>query len=225
MPLYVEGSGPSVIVLQGGPGLTSRSIAPIGDLLRDRFRVIRMEHAAATVAELVNRMETVRAEIGEERWFVVGHSWGAAIASMYALAHPHRVRGLVLAHPMEISSQFLDQSENPLSDPNESWEHDPDLAEALWEDLEANCPDATGDGYDLTAMVRLVAAPALVLLGERDSIHHGSGRLWAELLNAQLVSLPDAGHWSFLEQPAQFRHVVAEFLMTHAAPRTMAAIN
>jgi len=198
-------------------------VAPIGDLLRDRFRVIRLEHAAATVGELVDRMETVRAELGEEHWFIVGHSWGAATASMYAVTHPHRVRALVLAHPMEISSQFCELFEDPLLDPNESWEHDPDVAEALWEDLEANCPDTTGDGYDLTAMVRRVAAPALVLLGERDSIHQGSGKQWAELLNAQLVSLADAGHWSFLEQPAQFRHAVTEFLMAHAAPRTMAA--
>jgi pimeloyl-ACP methyl ester carboxylesterase len=185
--------------------------------------VIRLEHAASTVGGLVDRLETVRAELGEEQWFLVAHSWGAATAAMYAAAHPQRVRGLVLAHPMEISSQFCELFEDPLFDPNESWEHDPDVAEALWEDLEANCPDITGDGYDLTAIVRRVAAPALVVLGDRDSIHESSGKLWAELLNAPLVTLPDTGHWSFLEQPGQFQRAVTEFLMAHAVPRTMAA--
>jgi pimeloyl-ACP methyl ester carboxylesterase len=228
--LYIEGSGPAVAILQGGPGFTSRSVAPIGELLRDRFRVVRFEHADSTVSGLVDRIDTVRAELGEERWFVLGHSWGAAMAALYAVKYPERTRALILAHPMEVSSHFSEPPDDASSteqpagaDERFAQEHDPDVAEALWEDLEDACPDATGEGYDLTAVARQIATPALVLLGERDAIDRRSGKLWAELTNARIVSLPDSGHWSFLEQPQEFQRQVAEFLLAQVAGRAMAA--
>jgi proline iminopeptidase len=223
--LYVEGSGLPIVLLQGGPGFTSRSVAPIVDLLRDQFRVIRFEHAGWTVDGLLDHMDAVRASVGEESWFVLGHSWGAAIASLYAAAHPERVRGLVLANPLEISSGFFEPADDTLFGGIEPFaeEHDPDVADMLWEDLESTCPDARGEGYDLTPFVRRIAAPALVLLGGRDAIDRRSGKLWAELANAQVVSLADAGHWPFLERPEEFRRAVTEFLMTHAGRRAVAA--
>lgn len=205
--------------------MTSRSVAPIVDLLQDQFRVIRFEHAGWTVGGLLNQMDAVREELGEESWFVLGHSWGAAIASLYAAAHPERVRGLVLANPLEISSGFFEPVNDMVSGANEpfSEEHDPDVADMLWEDLENTCPDAGGEGYDLTPFVRRIAAPALVLLGERDAIDRRSGKLWGELANAEVVSLSDAGHWPFLERPEAFRRAVTEFLMAHCRERAEAA--
>ncbi len=225
MALYVEGAGLPIVLLQGGPGFTSRSVAPIVDLLQDQFRVIRFEQAGWTVDGLLNQMDGVRAELGEENWFVLGHSWGAAIASLYAAAHPERVRGLVLANPLEISSGFFEPAEEGLSAGIEPFaeDHDPDVADMLWEDLESTCPDARGEGYDLTPFVRRITAPALVLLGERDAIDRRSGKLWAELANADVVSLADAGHWPFLERPEAFRRAVTEFLMTHAGVRAAVA--
>ncbi len=229
MALYVEGSGPAVALLQGGPGLSSRSVAPIAELLRDRFRVVRFEHGASTVGELVDEIETAREALGEERWCVLGHSWGAAMAALYAVKYPERTQGLILAHPMEVSSQFCDAGDSAAEEPQPeaggrfALEQDPDVAEALWEDLQATCPDATGEGYDLTAIARQITRPALVLLGARDAIDQRSGTLWAELTNARLVSLPDAGHWSFVEQPLHFQEAVAEFLLSQAGRRAMAA--
>jgi proline iminopeptidase len=214
-----------IVLLQGGPGFASRSVAPIVDLLQDQFRVIRFEHAGWTVDGLLDQMDGVRAGLGEESWFVLGHSWGAAIASLYAAAHPERVRGLVLANPLEISSGFFEPADDALTGGIEPFaeEHDPDVADMLWEDLESTCPDARGEGYDLTPFVRRITAPALVLLGERDAIDRRSGKLWAELTNAQVVSLADAGHWPFLERPEDFRRAVTEFLVTHAGVRAAVA--
>ena len=214
-----------MVVLQGGPGLSSRSVAPITDLLGDNFRAIRFDHSGWTVTDVLDQLEAVRTEVGEESWFVLAHSWGAALAALYAREHPERVRGLILAHPLEISSAFCDGTGDQLCGGDDPFalEHDADVAEMLWEDLEATCPDATADGYNLAPVARQICVPALVLLGERDAIDHRSGQLWAELTNAQLVSLPGAGHWSFLEQPAEFRQAVTEFLLTHAARRVMVA--
>jgi pimeloyl-ACP methyl ester carboxylesterase len=222
--LYVEGSGPAVLVLQGGPGLSSRSVAPICELLRDHFRVIRFDHSYTSINGFIDRIETVRHEIGEDRWFVVGHSWGAAMAALYAGAHPERAQAIVLAHPMEISSEYNDAAEHS-GDQEHAGAEDlqTDLAEALWEDLQTRCPDAAEEGYDLSSAARQITVPAMVLLGDLDSIDRRSGLRWAELANARLVALPDCGHWSFLEQPHRFQQTVAEFLQARPAVRAMAA--
>ncbi len=212
-------------MLQGGPGLTSRSVAPVADLLQDNFRVIRFEHTGWSVRDVLEQIDAVRDGLGEERWFVLGHSWGAALASLYATACPERVRGLVLAHPLEISTDFCDPGDDAPCGGDEQWaeEHDADVAALLWEDLDATCPDATGEGYDLAPVARQIVTPTLVLLGERDAIDHRSGQRWAELTSAQLISMTEAGHWSFLERPAEFQNAVTEFLMSHGARRAMVA--
>ena len=227
MTVYTEGAGPAIVVIQGGPGLSSRSVAPITELLQEDFRVIRFDHTGWTVQSVLDQLEAVRAEAGEERWFVLGHSWGAALAALYAQAYPEQVLGVILAHPLEISSAFCDLTSDALCGGDDPFalDHDADVAEMLWEDLEATCPDANGEGYDLAPVARQITAPSLVLLGEHDAIDHGSGRLWAELANAQLVSLSQSGHWSFLENPAEFRLVVTEFLLARTACRVMAAIG
>lgn len=46
--------------------------------------------------ELVADMETIRKTLGIERWVVFGGSWGSTLALAYAIAHPDRVKGLVL---------------------------------------------------------------------------------------------------------------------------------
>lgn len=205
--------------------MSSRSVAPITDLLGDNFRVIRFDHSGWTVTDVLDQLEAVRTEVGEESWFVLAHSWGAALAALYAREHPERVRGLILVHPLEISSAFCEGTGDLLcgGDDPLALEHDADVAELLWEDLEATCPDASMEGYDLAPVARQIPVPTLVLLGERDAIDGRSGQLWAELTNARLVSLPHAGHWSFLEQPAEFQQAVTEFLLTHAARRVMVA--
>jgi pimeloyl-ACP methyl ester carboxylesterase len=210
-------------VLQGGPGLTSRSVAPIAERLQDDFRVIRFEHTGWSVRDVLAQMDAVRCDLCEERWFVLGHSWGAALASLYATTYPARVRALVLAHPLEISSAFCDLHDDGLCGADEQFaaEHDADVAALLWEDLEATYPDATCAGYDLAPVARQIVAPALVLLGERDPIDHRSGQRWAELASAQLISMPNAGHWSFLDRPAEFQRAVTEFLMSHGARTAM----
>ncbi len=200
-------------------------MAPIADRLQDDFRVIRFEQTGWSVRDILEQIDGVRSSLGEEQWLVLGHSWGAALASLYATAYPERVNGLVLANPLEISTEFCDPDDSTLcaADDPFAQEQDTDVAAMLWEDLEATCPDLAGEGYDLAPVARQIAAPTLVLLGERDAIDQRSGRRWAELTGAQLLSMPDAGHWPFLDRPAEFQRTVTEFLAPHGARRTMTA--
>jgi proline iminopeptidase len=221
---YAEGAGLALLLLQGGPGLTSRSVAPASELLRGRFQVIPLERGNETISGLIDQMETVRRELGHEQWFVLGHSWGAAMAVLYAARHPERVAGLVLAHPMEISSAFTEPACGDAPDEDQlTLDFDQHVGDALWDNLHQSWPDASGDGYDLTPVARQITTPALVLAGERDTIDRRSCTLWAELSHAELVCLPECGHWSFLEQPERFREVVLDFLEGHTVEHAMTA--
>lgn len=67
---------------------------------------------------------------------------------------------------------------------------------------------------DSTADLAAVAVPTLVLVGEEDTISPpaDSEQIAKTVPNAQLVRIPDAGHLSAMEAPAEFNAAVAEFL-------------
>lgn len=49
-------------------------------------------------AAVVAGLEAVREQVGVDRWWLVGHSMGGAIALRYALAHPDRICGVVFTN-------------------------------------------------------------------------------------------------------------------------------
>ncbi len=109
--LYVEEVGTPgglpALFLHGGPGSGCR---PSQRALFDpgRFRAVLFDQRGAgrskatnrlhanTTAHLLADIERIRAELGIDRWLVVGGSWGATLALAYAERHPERVSGLVL---------------------------------------------------------------------------------------------------------------------------------
>jgi proline iminopeptidase len=102
-----------VVFLHGGPGGGSY---PGARRLFDpaRFDIIQLDQrgcgrstplasapdadlSANTTAHLIGDLEALRQHLGLERWAVVGMSWGTTLGLAYAVAHPGRVLGLVLA--------------------------------------------------------------------------------------------------------------------------------
>ena len=49
-----------------------------------------------TTAHLISDMEHLREHLNIEKWMVFGGSWGSTLALAYAIAHPYRVRAMVL---------------------------------------------------------------------------------------------------------------------------------
>lgn len=99
-----SGAGPPLVLCHGGPGGYDY-LEPVANLVDDLVTVHRFDQRGGgrstkerpwTIAALVSDMETLRSRFGHERWLVGGHSWGAHLALFYALAHPERVRGLIL---------------------------------------------------------------------------------------------------------------------------------
>ena len=109
--LYYEESGnpngKSVAFLHGGPG-GGTSPAMRSFFNPDSYRIILFDqrgcgrstpHAMLennTTWDLVDDLESLRTELGVDRWQVFGGSWGSTLALAYAQAHPERVTELVL---------------------------------------------------------------------------------------------------------------------------------
>src|SRR5688572_286842 len=100
--------GDPVILIHGGPGLTS-------DYLADDLAPMAHNHAlfvydqrgigkstlvsdstALAAQRYVEDLEAIRRHLGLEEMTVLGHSWGAAPAALYAMQYPQRVRRIIL---------------------------------------------------------------------------------------------------------------------------------
>jgi proline iminopeptidase len=76
----------------------------------------------------------------------------------------------------------------------------------------ANPPDLVGD-------LGRITAPTLVLTGERDFIcgPASAREIAGAIAGARLVIIPEAGHFTYYEQPERFAAEVGDFL-TGARP-------
>ncbi len=96
------------IFIHGGPGGTHDvfgEVLPLADeravILYDQLDSGMSDHpgdpANWRVERFVAELEAIRQALGVERWHVVGHSWGAALALEYAAAYPQHTASAVLA--------------------------------------------------------------------------------------------------------------------------------
>jgi proline iminopeptidase len=110
------GSGPdTVIVLHGGPGLGMGTVLPdLGPLAAGRTLLFYDQAGAGRSGPVddtlrlaaprhVADLEAVRRHFGLDRVTLLGATWGAAIAAMYAAEHPERVERLVLLSPYPVA--------------------------------------------------------------------------------------------------------------------------
>ena len=118
------GEGPPLLVLNGGPGLSSVHFAHLAQRLAKLncgYRVVLFDQrgtgrsslatvdgTTVTVARMVEDIEALRRHLGIERWTVLGHSWGGMYAMLYATAHADRVVGLVLSSAGGADLSWLD---------------------------------------------------------------------------------------------------------------------
>ena len=115
-------SADPLIVLHGGPGLTLEYLADdLSPLARERSVVfydqrgtgrstLVADPAALDAGRFADDLEAVRQHFGLERVTLVGHSWGAGIAALYAMRYPDRVSRMVLIGPMPLRRSELDRS-------------------------------------------------------------------------------------------------------------------
>lgn len=104
---YGQADAPAAVVLHGGPGSgTQPSVLEWFDLARQRVVLFDQRGAGQSQpqgdilnndsAKLVADIEMIRERLRIERWMVVGGSWGATLALLYAAQHANRIRAMVL---------------------------------------------------------------------------------------------------------------------------------
>jgi proline iminopeptidase len=104
---YGQPDAPAAVVLHGGPGSgTQPSVLEWFDLARQRVVLFDQRGAGQSQphGEIINNdstklvadIEMIRERLCIERWMVVGGSWGATLALLYAAQHARRIRAMVL---------------------------------------------------------------------------------------------------------------------------------
>ena len=168
-----------------------------------------------------------------EKAHVVGLSMGGRIARSFALAHPGRVKSLVLANtspgfhalsPEQVSA-FVEQrrSLDPIAQAKRLLGQGarPEAFERLVASLQAVHRDSylktveASVTQDRAAPIERIAAPTLVIGSEHDPLYSTdiARAMAARIPGARLAMLP-GGHLSNLEQPERFNAGVLEFLQT-----------
>ena len=117
---------PVVIVLHGGPGWDSRYLLPI-QALKDEFFVVFYDQRGAGLSQRVPDEQLTYKVMMEDRDAVVdhygkgrkvsliGHSWGAMLASLYLAQYPDKLAGVVIAASGPMTGEIADRLKWPFS--------------------------------------------------------------------------------------------------------------
>lgn len=142
--------------------------------------------------------------LGIGRADVMGYSMGARISAYLALAHPERVRALMLgglgAHlvegvglPLGIADALEAPSLDALTDPTQRMFRA--FAEQTGADRKALAACIRGSRQTLTPEeAGRITAPTLISVGTRDTIAGPPGPLAALMPNARVLDLPNRDH-------------------------------
>lgn len=112
----------TVVVLHGGPGFSMSYLAADLEPLAARHVLLFYDQRGTGGSTLVTDstaldaqrfaedLEALRIQFGLERLTLLGHSWGAAVAALYAARHPERVGRLLLVGPIPTTRAQLTQA-------------------------------------------------------------------------------------------------------------------
>lgn len=102
------GNGSPILILNGGPGMSSEGFVPLAEELSKNHQTIiydqrgtglshirNINPATITMDLMVEDIETLRKHLKIETWIVMGHSFGGMLAYYYAAKYPNRVRAMI----------------------------------------------------------------------------------------------------------------------------------
>lgn len=118
---YTYGSGETVLILCGGPGLSSHQEDDVAMALSKDYKAILLDQRGtgkswtkpldSTTINLqvaVNDIESLRVHLKIPRLIIYGHSWGAMLATAYTAHYPEKVKKLILVGGGELTPDLTD---------------------------------------------------------------------------------------------------------------------
>ena len=104
----IFGTGEPLLIINGGPGMSSEGFVPLAKELSAGHQVIIYDQRGTGLSKmpdinsssmkmdlLVEDLESLRKHLGLEEWIVLGHSFGGMLAYAYAAQHPERVKAMI----------------------------------------------------------------------------------------------------------------------------------
>ncbi len=106
----VFGEGIPVLIINGGPGMSSEGFRSLASRLSKTNKAIifdqrgtgksdldRINSSTITMDLLVADIEEIRKFLNIDKWVLLGHSFGGMLGSYYSAKHPDKVMGLILS--------------------------------------------------------------------------------------------------------------------------------
>ncbi len=249
-----SGPVPETIVFLNGIAMSVSHWQPFVESLQGRYRCLLHDFrgqllslgstATTPTCRLEDHVEDLNAlmdTVGVKRAHVVGTSYGAEVAMMFAAAHPEKTASLVVIDGVSELDPLLKAAVEAwkaaaLADPVAfyrgiiPWNYSAAYIEANGDALArretavAALPRRYFEAFaglcdaflriDITPSLHRISCPTLVLVGEKDILkHQGFARIIADnVKGSSLFVVPGAGHAAVIELPGEITRRLSTFL-------------
>lgn len=182
----------------------------------------------SNIIDMAEFIDDYRRALCLEKFVLVGHSMGGAIALEFALQYPEKLSGLILMATgarLKVSREILgalSAGQQPFKDVNHlygSSTSDNKREEAMREMNEISPTVYSADfeacnKFDSALSVARIKVPCLILVGDEDVMTpvKYSQFLSNNLDNSQLRIIKGAGHMCMLEKPTEVTEEIEKFI-------------
>jgi pimeloyl-ACP methyl ester carboxylesterase len=195
----------------------------------------------ATVERFADEILAATAELGLDKFTLVGHSMGGAVGMQIAIRHPERLLRLVLVAP--IPSSGVTGVDEGLRTQMKELRRNHDLARTMmraffarpvadsvveqgladnltWSDAAYDQAWDSMVGFDLSDYLASIHTPTLMIVGDRDLLRLDNLKDAASIPNCGLHVFYRVGHNVPLEAPAELAAVIGDFIEHGVQPLT-----
>jgi 2-succinyl-6-hydroxy-2,4-cyclohexadiene-1-carboxylate synthase len=192
----------------------------------------------------LKQFEAIREEVGTEKWFICGQSFGAGLTMRYALEHPDRILGQIFTNSRSALADaetvatyrenaskraklLVDHGRDGLEKipvhPVHAKRMDEDIKEALLADAALHDPDGFAKTFEHSSpnlSVRDRAGetevPTLLVVGEREEAFRPSREFAEATINNLQVAAAPGGHAVNIQSAEIFNQSVIDFIRKHS---------